>query len=300
MNHMHKLGFGILLSAAMTVAQNTPASHPAAPPNAAATSTNAWLPPLTGTDDPTVKKARALLTQMIEAIGGEAYMKLQSVEQFGLSYSFYNGKPNSLGTDFHRIMKFPDKERTELTKQRDVILVENGDNGYEISYKGTALQEPKTWRDYARRRNFSMEYVLRVWMKQPGTQVYYEGAAIAEQHMADIVTVLNAKNESVSFFIDQNSHLPIKKTFKYRSPIDRQKDEEGEIYGNWRMESGINTPHSIVRTHNGDYTNQRFIKVVNYNVPAPDSLFEAKATYDPYVLERRLDQQEQQRLQQKP
>lgn len=281
----------VLLVAAVAVAQ-TPSPSPQASAAAHAASDSPWLPPLTGSEDATTKKARALLTQMIDAMGGQAYMDLQSVEQTGLGYTFYNGAPNSVGTEFHRIFKFPDKERVELTKQRDVTYIENGDKGYEITYKGTTLQDPKTWRDYVRRRNYSLEWLLRVWLKQPGTMIFYEGTAIAEQRMAEVVTLMNAKNESASFYIDQNTHLPIKKTFVYRNPLDKQKDEEGEIYGNWRMEGSINTPHSIVRTHNGEYSNQRFIKVITYNVPAPDSLFMATPTYDPYVLDRRLDEQE--------
>jgi hypothetical protein len=279
----------LVLSISVASAQSAPA------PAAADASANNWLPALTGGEDATVKKARNLLSQMITAIGGDAYMNLQTIEQTGISYSFYNGKPNSLGTEFHRLLKIPDKERMELTKQRDVVYIGNGDKGYEITYRGTALQEPTTWRDYARRRNFSLEWLLRVWLKQPGTQIYYEGTAIAEQRMADMVSLVNAQNESATFFIDQNSHLPIKKTFAYRSKLDKQKDEEGEIFGNWRMEGQINTPHSIVRTHNGDYTNQRFIKTVVYNAPMADSLFDAKVTYDPYVLERKLDQQQQEK-----
>jgi hypothetical protein len=288
--HMLKRLLSIFaLSIAVASAQSAPA------PAAADASANNWLPALTGGEDATVKKARNLLSQMITAIGGDGYMDLQTIEQTGISYSFYNGKPNSLGTEFHRLLKIPDKERMELTKQRDVVYIENGDKGYEITYKGTALQEPTTWRDYARRRNFSLEWLLRVWLKQPGTQIYYEGTAIAEQRMTEVVSIVNAKNESATFFIDQNSHLPIKKTFAYRSKLDKQKDEEGEIFGNWRMEGQINTPHSIVRTHNGDYTNQRFIKTVAYNTPMADSLFDAKVTYDPYVLERKLDQQQQEK-----
>jgi hypothetical protein len=293
--HMLSRLLSICLLIAAASAQTAPATAPAAT-NSSTTAANPWLPPLTGNEDATVKKARNLLTQMIEAMGGQAYMSLQSVEQIGVSYSFYNGKANSLGTEFHRLLELPDKERVELTPKRDVIYVENGDQGYEITYKGTTLQDPKTWHDYVRRRNFSLEWLLRVWLTQPGTQIYYEGSAIAEQHMAELVTFMNAKNEAVSIFIDQSSHLPIKKTFTFRDPVDRQKDEEGEIYGNWRPEGGINTPHSLVRTHNGDYTSQRFIKSVTYNVSAPDSLFEAKPTYDPYVLERKLDpEQPQQR-----
>jgi hypothetical protein len=291
---MHKHLLSIFLLIAAATAQTSPA--PAAPGSSAnASAANPWLPPLTGSEDATVKKARTLLTQMIEAMGGQNYMSVQTVEQTGMSYSFYNGKPDSLGTEFYRIVKFPDKERVELTKKRDVIYIENGDTGYEISYKGATLQDPKTWHDYVRRRNYALDTLLREWLKQPGTQIFYEGTAIAEQRMSDVVSVVNARNESASIFMDQNSHLPIKKTFTYRSPLDRQKDEEGEIYGNWRMEGALNTPHSVVRTHNGEYTNQRFIKTVTYNVPAADSLFTAKPTYDPYVLERRLDPERQQK-----
>lgn len=284
--------FVVTLLAGIAVAQ---ASAPS--PAASATTAdpgNSWLPPLSATSDETVKKARALLTQMIEAMGGQAYIDLKTEQEVGLAYSFFNGQPNSLGTDFYLFLKFPDKERIELTKQRDVVYIENGDRGYEVTYKGTTLQDPKTWREYVRRRNYSIEWLIRVWLKQPGTQIYYEGTSIAEQRMTDVVMLMNAKNESATIYIDQDSHLPIKKSYDYRDPIDKQKDVEAEIYGNWRLEGGINTPHSIVRTHNGDYTNQRFIKSVTYNAPLADSMFEAKPTYDPYSLERRLDQEQHQ------
>jgi hypothetical protein len=291
---MLKRFLSISLLAASLSAQTGPATA-AASPAVKAESANPWLPPLTGGEDATVKKARALLTQMIEAMGGQNYFDIRSFEQTGMSYAFYNGKPNSLGTEFYRIVKFPDKERSELTKKRDVVYIENGDQGYEVTYKGTSLQDPKSWHDYVRRRNFSLDSLLRDWLKCPGTQMFYEGTAIAEQRMADVVSLVNAQNESASIFIDQTTHLPIKKTFVYRDPLDKQKDEEGEIYGNWRIEGGLNTPHSIVRTHNGDYTNQRFIKTITFNVPAPDSLFTAKVTFDPYVLERRLDPEQKQK-----
>ena len=288
----------VLLLIATASAQTATAPSPSAPV-AATTNANSWLPPVSGNEDPTVKKARNLLTQMIEAMGGQTYMDIRTAEMTGLTYSFYNGKPNSVGTEFHLLASYPDRERLELTKQRDVVYIETADKGYEVTYKGTAQQEPKAWREYVRRRNHSVEWILRVWLKQSTTQIYYEGTAIAEQRMADVVSLMDEGNDSVTFYIDQNTHLPIKKTFSYRSPLDRQKDEDGEIFGNWRPEGGINTPHSIVRTHNGDYTNQRFIKTVSFNVSVPENLFVAKVTYDPYVLERRLDQQEQDRQKQR-
>lgn len=235
----------------------------------------------TAQQDANAQKARALLDQCIQAMGGQAWLNLQDMEQQGRSYVYAHGQPASLGTAFWRFWKYPDKERVELTKQRDVVFINAGDNGYEVTYKGTAAQEAEPLADYNRRRRHSLEAVLRQWLNQPGIALFYDGPAVAEQKPADSVTILTADNDSVTLFLDNHTHLPIKKTFEWRDPADRLKNVEGEIFDNWRLEQGIMTPHSLLRSHNGDVTNQRFITNVRYNTGLPDSLFQATITYDP-------------------
>ncbi|MGB9105007.1 MAG: hypothetical protein WCC59_09625 [Terriglobales bacterium] len=231
--------------------------------------------------DANARKARSLLDECIQALGGQAWLNLQDMEQQGRAYAYSHGQPNSLGTLFWRFWKYPDKERIELTKQRDVVFINVGENGYEITYKGTAAMEPDQLADYNRRHRHSLEVVLRQWLNQPGIALFYDGPAVAEQKPADSVTILTADNDSVTLFLDNHTHLPIKKTFEWRDPADRLKNVEGEIFDNWRLEQGIMTPHSLLRTHNGDTTNQRFIANVRYNAGLPDSLFQAAITYDP-------------------
>jgi hypothetical protein len=243
-------------------------------------------PPPTGVatqavEDANAKKARALLEQSIQSMGGQAWLNIQDMEQQGRSYSYFQGQPNSVGTVFWRFWKYPDKDRVELTKQRDVVYLNVEDKGYEVTYKGTAAQEAEQIADYNRRHRHSLEIVLRQWMNQPGTALFYDGPAVAEQKPADSVSILTADNDSVTLFLDSHTHLPIKKTFEWRDPHDRLKNVEGEIFDNWRIEQGIMTPHSLLRTHNGDTTNQRFITSVRYNVGLADTLFQASITYDP-------------------
>ncbi|MGZ4832313.1 MAG: hypothetical protein ACXVZQ_05250 [Terriglobales bacterium] len=232
-------------------------------------------------EDANTQKAKALLEQCIQAMGGQAWLNIQDMEQQGRSYSYFHGQPNSLGTVFWRFWKYPDKDRVELTKQRDVVYLNVGDKGYEVTYKGTAAQEAEQIADYNRRHRHSLEIVLRQWMSQPGTALFYDGPAVAEQKPADSISILTADNDSVTLFLDSHTHLPIKKTFEWRDPNDRLKNVEGEIFDNWRIEQGIMTAHSLLRTHNGDTTNQRFITGVRYNVGLADTLFQASITYDP-------------------
>ena len=231
--------------------------------------------------DPNAQKARAILDQCIQALGGQAWLNVQDMEQQGRTYGYSHGTPSSLGTVFWRFWKYPDKDRIELTKQRDVVYINVGNKGYEVTYKGTAAQEDQQLDDYNRRYAHSLEIVLRQWLNWPGIALFYDGSAVAEQKPADSVTILTADNDAVTLFIDNHTHLPIKKTFEWRDPADRLKNIEGEVFDNWRSVQGIMTPHSILRSHNGDTTNQRFITTVRYNVGIADSMFQTSITYDP-------------------
>jgi hypothetical protein len=268
---------------AQTPSQSAP---PARPPVQSATASSApfGLAALASQpgEDSNAKKGRDLLQKMIAKLGGEAYLSYRTMTQHGRSYAFYQGKPNSVGVEFWRFYKYPDKDRSELTKQRDIVYIVNGDKGYEITYKGTAAQEEPVLAETLRRRDHSLEVVLREWLKDPKTIVFYEGPATANQKLVEQVSIISSKNEQVSIAIDANETVPVKRVFTFRDPTDKLKDEDGELYANYRMVQGIMTPHSVTRTKNGDMTNQRFINEVQYNVPVADSLFDAHATYDPY------------------
>ncbi len=230
--------------------------------------------------DANAQKARTLLDQCIAAMGGPAWLNVKDMEQEGRSYGYSNGSPTGMGTLFWRFVKFPDKERTEFTKQRDVSYVINGDKGYEITYKGTAAMDPVDLKSALLRRNHSLETVLREWLADPKTALFYDGPAIAEQKNTDSVTLLTASNDSVTLFLDEHTHLPVKKQFEHRA-ADRLKDTEVEVFDNWRPEQGIPTPHSVLRSHNGEIVNQRFITSVKYNAGLADKMFEGTVNYTP-------------------
>jgi len=213
---------------------------------------------------------------MIRALGGDAYLNLQEMSVEGRNYSFYHGRPSGLGVLFWRFWQWPDKDRYEITKQRDIIDLFVGDKGYETTYKGTVSIDPKQLTDYLRRRDHSLEVVIRSWLPAKGTMILYEGTVIVEQNLADKVTILNASNDSVTIAVDPGKHLPVKKTYSYRDPIDRQFDTEDEIFSNYKIVQGIATPYSTVRMDNGEMSNQRFINTVSYNNGLDASMFEPK------------------------
>jgi hypothetical protein len=233
------------------------------------------------TKDPSVQKAFQILNDMIKALGGDAYLNVRDMKSEGRAYAFYHGQPSGQGNLFWRFWEWPDKERVEFTKQRDIIELNVGDKGYEITYKGTATQDPQQFQEYLRRRDHSLEWVIRTWLGASDTMILYDGTAIVEQNLTDQVTILNSTNDSVTLSVDPRSHLPVRKTYSYRDPLDRQLDDESEVFSNYRLVQGIQTPFSVVRYRNGEMTSQRFITSVTYNNGFPPTMFETKGlTYN--------------------
>jgi hypothetical protein len=226
-------------------------------------------------------KAKTIIEQGIKALGGETWLKLRDVEQQGRTYGFHHGTPSGGGDVFWRFTEFPDKDRIEFTKERDIAQVFVGDKGYEITYKGPHPVEQKDLDDYLRRRKYSLELVLRTWVNDPSVVMLFEGNAIAAQHPATQVTMVNAQNESVTLYFDTDSHLPIKKSFEWRDPIDKQKNLEEEIYENYRQISGIMAPYNVTRFFNGDMSNQRFLNSVTINQGLDPAMFDPNSGYNP-------------------
>ncbi len=246
---------------------NPSASPPAAQPSSSP------APQTIPVDQQNSAKAQALIQSAIQALGGQTYLEIQDVSQEGRTYSFHLGTPNSTGVLFWRYYKFPDQERVEVTKQRDVIYVYQGDRGYEVTYKGVVNMDPKALNDYLRRRDYSLEMVLRQWIHEPGVAFFYEGTTVAAQKPAEQVTIINSKNQGVTLYFDIHTHLPIKKSFSWRDPGDRQRNIEEEVWDNYREAQGVMTPFSVTRYYNGDMSNQRFLNTVKYNQGLKDSMF---------------------------
>jgi hypothetical protein len=226
-------------------------------------------------------KAKAIIEHGIQALGGQIYLTIRDREQQGRGYGFHHGNPTGGGGPFWSFSQFPDKERVEFTKERDIAQVFVGDKGYEITFKGAHPVEQKDLDDYLRRRRYSLDRILRTWVNDPSVIIIFEGNAIAAQHPAYQVTLVNAQNESVTLYFDTDSHLPIKKSFEWRDPVDKQKNLEEEVYENYRAVSGIMAPYNVTRYFNGDMSNQRFLNSVTINQDLDPAMFDPNSGYDP-------------------
>src|SRR3974377_1898880 len=133
-------------------------------------------------DSDNARKARAILEQAVEALGGQAYLTYDNKLEEGRYYPMYHGRSVSTGILYARYVRYPDKERFEVRHQsgsvkiddkNDMVVVHNGDKGYEITFKGTGPEDKADTARYVRRRLHSLDWALRKWMNQPGVAFFF-------------------------------------------------------------------------------------------------------------------------------
>ena len=229
-------------------------------------------------------RGRKLLEAMVAALGGEAWLQRQTWIFEGRTARFYKGQPDGGATQFEEYGRVqPFGERVVMVSHfgaivakdhRDVAEVWTSENGYEITYKGTRAQPAAEVTEFKRWRRYSVEAVVEEWLKQPGVVVMDEGSKMVERHAADEVSVLSAANDAVTLTLDQRSHLPLSLSFRWRDPLYKDWNTEVEEFADYHVVQGIATPFSIITTHNGDMTGERFLTRAVYNVKLAAELFD--------------------------
>jgi hypothetical protein len=272
-----KLAPTILLAAALLVPQLLHAQASELP--------SAAPPTAPGTPD---ERGRALIQQMITALGGEAWLNRTSMEMEAHGSVFFHGQPNPYIVEYKEIDRLaasgqPEAQRVGFLTDRgmimpgkkiDVVQIWRDNNGYEITFKGKTDLPKEQVEEYYRRRAHSIEEVVRTWIKAPGVMIIAEGTTTVGRRLADKVSILSANNDAVTLELDATSHLPLRRTFQYRNEQFKDFDEDAEEYDDYHTYQGLPTAMTITRYKNGDMAGQRYLTKITYNVPADPSLFD--------------------------
>lgn len=230
------------------------------------------------------EKGRALLAQMVTALGGDKWVHRGTERIEGKSASFYKSAPNPYETQFEEYLRLqPFGERVVIvskqgvfipTTKRDVAEVWTPENGYEVSYHGRKPLPKADVEEFERRRMHTLDVVVNDWLKRPDTLVTFEGSTLEDRTLVDRVSVLTATNDAVTLSLDQETHLPRSRAFQWRDPLYKDFNKDVERYDDWQPNGGVMTALTITRYRNGDMVSQRFLTKVQYGLPLDPGLFD--------------------------
>ena len=233
------------------------------------------------------QRGRKLLDQMLEALGGDAWLNRRNIRVVGHLGRFFQGAPNGIVIDFTATHQFPNGDRPEAQrigfitdksmilpgKKIDIVQIWINNTGHEVTYKGNITLPKDQVEDYYRRQDHSIESIYRVWLKAPGVVVIDEGSTMVERRLTERVTILSDNNDAVTLDIDVATHLPRRRTFEWRNATFKDRDEDAEEYDDYHTIQGLPTAFTISRYHNGDLASQIFYTKVEYDVDLPPDTF---------------------------
>jgi hypothetical protein len=218
-------------------------------------------------------KAKQLLQQGIDALGGSAYLNMRDMTCTGRASQFgHSGELNGFET-FVNYVEPPTMDRTENLPQRNIIDVYNGDKGWTLDRGGVseaAVTDLARFQDNVRKDLFN---ILKNRIHEDGMIFRYAGLDIVDLHEVDWVEMVDADDRTIRIAFERETHLPLRKIVQTRDPKTRNVTEEIELFSNYHPLTGIQTPFQIERDRNGQKIYQIFFDKCDYNTGLPASLF---------------------------
>jgi hypothetical protein len=256
--------FGAALPASLMLLA---AAHPAAPA------------------DSRQEQGKQLVLDSIEALGGDAFLKMRNLTQSGRAYAFYRQDLSGLAV-FTRYENYEpmraDAPRDWLPVSRRDVYTEKGDyyalfkngQGWEVTFRG-ARPLPKDrveqYRDSMRRNYF---YFLRYRLSEPDLYFYYKGTEIINNVPTDAVEVADGAGESVTVYLRMSDHLPVQQVYLRRDPKTRIPYEEKSIYSKYRETDGVTLPWNIRQERDSEKIFEFFGNAAQINQPLNEALFD--------------------------
>jgi hypothetical protein len=218
-------------------------------------------------------KAKEIIQQAINALGGPAYLNVHDVTCEGrLSQFGHNGELNGFAK-FVDYAQPPAKDRTENLPKRNIIQVFNGDKGWELDRGGVSEATITDLAQYQEDVQKDIDNILRHRIHEPGMIFRYAGPDVVDYQEADWIELVDSENRTFRIAIATITHLPVRKVVDTRNANTRMRNDEIEYYSNYHPINGIQTPFQITRERNGIKVYQVFFDKYEYNTSLSDSLF---------------------------
>jgi hypothetical protein len=222
--------------------------------------------------DASAAKAKAILQQAIDALGGAAYVNLHHSDCSGRFAQFQHSGEIGGYIQVREYREMPDKIRVEYDPKAIIIDLYAGDKGWTLDRSGVSEIPAADIADYQEQLKMQMGNVLRNRMNEAGLFFRYGGSDVVDLKEADWVEI-GDQGRTLRMAIGRGDHLPIRTMLLQRDPKTGEKTERSTYYTTYHLIDGVQTPFRESRFVNGRQVYQMFLDRCSYNVDLPADFF---------------------------
>lgn len=226
-------------------------------------------------------KAKAILNQAIEGLGGQTYLNAYNSDCSGRYAEFEHSGGLGGYLQVRQLWQSPDNSRTEYGNKGNIADLYAGGHGWSLDRGGVSELPAKAVDDYQEQLKTAVNMVLRFRLNEAGIILRYGGTDIVDLKQVDWAEVADRAGHSVRIAIDRSTHLPVRSVVMTRDPETGDRIETETRYSNYQLISGIQTPLQVVRVRNGLQVYQAFLDSCQYNENLPADYF-TRASLDAY------------------
>ena len=252
--------------------------------------------------DQSAAKARHILDQVIDAMGGQAYLQVRDTDCTGRLAQFEHNGDLSGYTNFRDYWRLPDKNRTEYEvkgakggllgvligqipfKGGTIIELYNGDEGWTLDRGGVSEQPTTNVTDFKEQTKRDIDNVLRFRLKEEGMLFRYGGVDLIDMKPVDWVELVDREDRTFRLAVLQKSHLPARSVVITRDEMTRERTEEVTYYGNYHLQGSVMAPLQVERRRDGRRLFQAFFDTCSFDQHFADDFF-TKASLEKKYLE---------------
>ena len=231
-------------------------------------------------------RAKELLGKVTDALGGDAFLNMQSRLETGRAYSFYNEELTglSIARIYTRYLKpdlnpTPDavymEQRQVFGKKQDVAAIITPNSAWEITFRGArdlGEERVQQFRDTSLRDVF---YMMRIRRQEPDFGADALGTDVVENQQVEGIDFFDKQNRQVTVWFNSHTLLPLKQRFLHFDDKAGRRREEITRYSKYRdIGNGVMWPYDIQRERDGDKIYQMFSEEVRAGVPVDSGMFQ--------------------------
>jgi hypothetical protein len=234
--------------------------------------------------DVSAAKAKAILQQAIDGLGGAAYVNVHNSECTGRYAQFQHSGEIGGYLLIHEYREMPDKSRIEYDPKALIVDLYAGDKGWTLDRSGVSDVPATDIADYQEQLRMQMGNVLRNRLNDRSLFFRYGGSDVVDLKEADWVEI-GDQGRTLRIAVGRNDHLPIRSVLLQRDPKSGENTERSTFYTSYHPIDGIQTPFRESRFLNGRQVYQVFRDSCSYNVDLPANFFTRES------LEQRFSQE---------
>jgi hypothetical protein len=222
--------------------------------------------------DASAAKAKAILQQAIDGLGGPAYLNVHNSDCTGRFAQFQHSGEIGGYLQIRDYREMPDKNRIEYDPKAIIVNIYAGDKGWTLDRSGVSEVPAADMADYQEQLKMQMGNVLRNRLNDRSLFFRYGGSEVVDLKEADWAEV-GDPGHTLRIAVGRSDHLPIRSVLQQRDPKTGESSERSTFYTSYHPIDGIQTPFRESRFLNGRQVYQVFWESCSYNVDLAANFF---------------------------